>query len=315
IVNAGGAPGLAGNSGSGGAVVSISGGGEGGGLSPGGGTPSAGTSSAGTSTGGSEQPIGGMGGSAGQLNGGASSGGAPAIPTCGDGTCNGSETQSTCCQDCGCQGGYTCASNTCQANPHCGDGTCNGSETQSTCCQDCGCQGGYTCTSNTCQANPRCGDGTCNGSETQSSCCQDCGCATNYSCNSNACTCSSSTPRWVNNMPNNAGYCVNLQQSYTQTSVAYVSVNNGSGYALKYGEHLDGSSGAVGTSYALKVQCCYWDGCVGGQGTTVNGVISGYCSYNGNSVPCICTAQHSYTVNTTECGIDAGNVCGTGGFN
>jgi len=45
---------------------------------------------------------------------------------CGDTTCNGAETCSTCAQDCG-----ACA-------PRCGDGTCNGTETCSTCAEDCG---------------------------------------------------------------------------------------------------------------------------------------------------------------------------------
>jgi hypothetical protein len=55
-----------------------------------------------------------------------------AIPTttlcgqyCGNGICDGTETCSTCPQDCG-----VCA-------PACGDGICNGTETCSTCPQDC----------------------------------------------------------------------------------------------------------------------------------------------------------------------------------
>ena len=81
---------------------------------------------------------------------------------CGDGTCNGGETCSTCEIDCGvCSGGY------------CGDGTCNGGETCSTCELDCGdCSGEY------------CGDGICNGDETCSTCELDCGdCSTPESCN------------------------------------------------------------------------------------------------------------------------------------
>ena len=65
---------------------------------------------------------------------------------CGDGTCNGTETCTTCTQDCG-----ACA-------PVCGDGTCNGTETCSTCTQDCG------------ACPPGCGDGTCSGTETCSTC-------------------------------------------------------------------------------------------------------------------------------------------------
>ncbi|HJZ85215.1 MAG TPA: hypothetical protein VKN99_08610 [Polyangia bacterium] len=69
---------------------------------------------------------GGTGGSGG--TGG--TGGAPppdgALPFCGDGLCNGSETCSTCptdCRDC---------------PPFCGDGLCNGTETCATCSTDCG---------------------------------------------------------------------------------------------------------------------------------------------------------------------------------
>jgi hypothetical protein len=51
---------------------------------------------------------------------------AAGAPSCGDGTCNGTETCSTCPSDCG------------ACPPSCGDGTCNGSETCSTCASDCG---------------------------------------------------------------------------------------------------------------------------------------------------------------------------------
>jgi len=63
---------------------------------------------------------------------------------CGDGTCNGDETCSTCPGDCGecpCGDGGACG-------PICGDGTCNGGETCSTCPGDCGgcpCSDGGAC--------------------------------------------------------------------------------------------------------------------------------------------------------------------------
>lgn len=62
----------------------------------------------------------------------------------------------------------------------CGDDECTGSETEATCCIDCGCPASYTCTANTCISvappvqESYCGDGTCNGNETYSSCSQDC---------------------------------------------------------------------------------------------------------------------------------------------
>ena len=74
---------------------------------------------------------------------------------CGDGVCNGGETQASCSQDCGTAQTYVC-----------GDGTCNGDETEATCSTDCGTTIIYVC-----------GDGTCNGDETQSSCPADCGTA------------------------------------------------------------------------------------------------------------------------------------------
>ena len=114
-------------------------------------------------------------------------------PVCGDFTCNGGETCSTCSLDCGpCAGG----------GPFCGDLSCNGTETCTTCPGDCGicgsicgdlvCSGIETCSicpgdCGTCSA-PACGDLSCNGSETCSTCSGDCGtCAPavcgDFSCN------------------------------------------------------------------------------------------------------------------------------------
>src|SRR3989339_238075 len=73
--------------------------------------------------------------------------------SCGDGSCNGLETCSTCETDCG----------VCIAPPSCGDGSCNNGETCSTCENDCG----------ACLIT--CGDGLCNGTETCSTCALDCG--------------------------------------------------------------------------------------------------------------------------------------------
>jgi len=59
-------------------------------------------------------------------DGGSSS---PPDPYCGDGSCNGAETCTTCSQDCG-----VCP----LPEPYCGDGSCNEEEVCSTCSQDCG---------------------------------------------------------------------------------------------------------------------------------------------------------------------------------
>lgn len=100
------------------------------------------------------------------------------VARCGDGSCSGNETCSSCSTDCGacaarcgdgmCNGTETCSScaadcGPCMSSPRCGDGTCNGAETCSTCSDDCG------------ACPPRCGDAVCNGTETCSSCATDCG--------------------------------------------------------------------------------------------------------------------------------------------
>lgn len=74
---------------------------------------------------------------------------------CGDSSCNGSETCSSCPGDCG-----RCV--------FCGDGICEGAETSSNCPGDCGSPGGL------------CGDGICSFVENQScTCLDDCGCQGN----------------------------------------------------------------------------------------------------------------------------------------
>lgn len=121
---------------------------------------------------------------------------------CGDATCNGTETCSSCPRDCG-------------ACPSCGDGACNGSETCSTCSADCGacapvcgdgtCNGTETCSScsGDCGACPYCGDAICNGGETCSTCSGDCG-----GCPSCGGTCTNTF--YVGNPPPSNVNCGNL---------------------------------------------------------------------------------------------------------
>jgi hypothetical protein len=71
-------------------------------------------------------------------------------PVCGDGFCSGSETSTSCPQDC-------------STDPVCGDGFCNGGETNASCPQDCPPTG------------PVCGNSTCEAGETNANCPQDCG--------------------------------------------------------------------------------------------------------------------------------------------
>ncbi|MFO1519093.1 MAG: hypothetical protein U1F57_05455 [bacterium] len=116
----------------------------------------------------------------------------PPPPTCGDGTCNGTEDCNTCASDCG----------SCNPPLTCGDGACNGTETCGNCPQDCGicnpptcgdhaCNGGETCGScpvdcGTCNP-PTCGDQLCNGSETCGNCPQDCGSCNQPTCDNGVC--------------------------------------------------------------------------------------------------------------------------------
>jgi cysteine-rich repeat protein len=78
-----------------------------------------------------------------------------ADPVCGDGACNGDETQSNCPRDCGCAQADACLVG--DGDPVCGDGACNYGETYLTCATDCSC-----------------GDGACNGDEDYQSCSADC---------------------------------------------------------------------------------------------------------------------------------------------
>jgi hypothetical protein len=126
-----------------------------------------------------------------------------------------------------CGGGATCTSScTCEVPPVCGDGKCNGGETESSCCADCGCskpgffcegigkkcvceetlvgecgtvpsvcKGTHTfagcrysyqqCVNNWC--TPPCGDGKCEGGENCSDCLADCPCGTNQTCVAGRC--------------------------------------------------------------------------------------------------------------------------------
>ena len=136
--------------------------------------------------------------------------------SCGDGTCNGTETCDTCETDCGqctphgveyCGNGFCAPTETCSTCPSdcgacaatCGDGTCNVNETCTTCPSDCGacaptcgdnqCNGGENC--NTCPSDcgacaPICGDNQCNGNETCETCPNDCG-TCNVSCGNGTC--------------------------------------------------------------------------------------------------------------------------------
>lgn len=60
---------------------------------------------------------------------------------CGDSSCNGGETCSSCLIDCG----------NCPTYSYCGDGTCDDNEDCSSCSTDCGCSSEYKCSSGVCK--------------------------------------------------------------------------------------------------------------------------------------------------------------------
>lgn len=106
---------------------------------------------------------------------------------CGDSACAGTETQATCCLDCGCPSGKICQGNACIDGGGCGDGQCAGTENQTTCCLDCGCPSGKVCQGNTCVDSVQCGDGVCEGNENCSNCNADCGCSGGMVCQNGQC--------------------------------------------------------------------------------------------------------------------------------
>lgn len=67
----------------------------------------------------------------------------------------------------------------------CGDGACNGPETQETCCTDCGVPPLNKCVNNKLEAS--CGDGLCQAgyTEDQNNCCNDCDSPLFYKCENN----------------------------------------------------------------------------------------------------------------------------------
>ena len=118
---------------------------------------------------------------------------------CGDGTCDSSETGTSCPSDCqtiscastmfngftsssdcnyancsaGCEFDSAGCPSACIAAGYCGDGTCDSNEDTYYCPNDCG--------------NATCGDGLCNGSETTTSCSTDCASTTTISCGNGSC--------------------------------------------------------------------------------------------------------------------------------
>jgi hypothetical protein len=148
----------------------------------------------------------------GYKNGGGGSSPSPSpspswVPRCGDGACNGTETQASCPGDCGSP--ETCGNGVCSAVAgencsncpgdctvgcnSCGDGICGNSpgEACDACIPDCGeCADPEYCGDNICNngedcswcpgdcgacSNPFCGDGTCSGTEQCDQCVSDCG--------------------------------------------------------------------------------------------------------------------------------------------
>lgn len=110
-------------------------------------------------------------------------------PVCGDSKCEGGETQTSCCQDCGCPTDYKCQAKQCiKAGPTCGNNVCELGESSASCCKDCGCPNGQSCSVNTCVADVEvCGNGRCGVGENMGNCCQDCGCSSGLACERGKC--------------------------------------------------------------------------------------------------------------------------------
>lgn len=112
----------------------------------------------------------------------------PTGPVCGDGQCEGDETNTTCAKDCPATG------------PKCGDGKCDAGETTASCAKDCPATG-PKCGDGKCDPNeniemcpqdckatgPVCGNGKCESGETTSSCSKDCPPTTTGKCGDAKC--------------------------------------------------------------------------------------------------------------------------------
>lgn len=153
----------------------------------------------------------------------------------------------------------------CALDPVCGDGRCNGLETDATCCQDCACAPSWECTPTGACAPFSCGDGACNGDETQATCCTDCGCAAvGEVCGNNTCTCPGSTGHFENVRPDRQEFCPNISTFYTQLSIFYVNnLTEGRGWLFGQAGGSFEWSDPQGTAYSMMEQCCYIDQCMG----------------------------------------------------
>ncbi len=204
------------------------------------------------------------------------------IACCGDGICNGTETNCTCPGDCPttvcgdgcCRGSESYCSCPADCTPRCGDGCCTGSESCSSCSSDCGsccgngaCDNGEDCSScpgdcgacaptcaNTggaCRVNSDCCTGTCVGGTCQANCTADGGaCTLDADCCSNSCVSGACQPAagscWPNGMP-----CTNPSQCCSGSCG-----NGGSG--------ICGNCGGPWWPCSRNSDCCS-NNCINGQ--------------------------------------------------
>jgi hypothetical protein len=154
------------------------------------------------------------------------------------------------------------------------------------------------CNGTSCVAVPVCGDGVCNGAESSANCCRDCGCAGGQSCQNNACVCTAGTLHIVNTMPDNANFCIDANQSYTQLSTAYISTG-GQLYFLPAGGFVD-LTDPPGTVESGTVQCCYRDACVGNLS----------CKTPVGPEPCVCLTPQPWSQQIAGCTTRELHACG-----
>ena len=125
---------------------------------------------------------------------------------CGNDICDGSETCSSCVEDCACGLNYQCTANKCVEELRCGDHRCSAGETciidqccdgwnyhleyDKSNCGTCGnvCTADEECISGYCtNSTGYCGDNNCDSNENCGTCIRDCACDSGYGCIDNSC--------------------------------------------------------------------------------------------------------------------------------
>jgi len=222
--------------------------------------------------------------------------------TCGDGTCNGSETCSSCAKDCGCKSGQTCSggkcvcpSNWCQANNKTSGTWCNGNSTVS-----CGTNGSCTAVTGTTPCKLGCKNNACVGC---SSVCSGKSCGT-----VNGCTCG-----------NYGGGCPSGYTCSNNTCKLDCSKVCAGKQCGKIGSCVCGNSGGscpsgtICSNYTC-IKHCSSSNCGSGcckNGTCYSGTSTSSCGSNGNS--CVSCSSGRQCINRScQCKSNVSKKCYAG---